>query len=137
MIEIADLESRISAAMSRIGKAVEGFGGGADISAEDLEQARKAAESAEETTRKASERAEAAEAEVTRLQAALEAEATAAGQLRERIGSLKSMKERQQERISELEAEVKAASEVRSADRAELDGLISALEPLVKEQTDA
>lgn len=136
MNEIADLESRISAAMARIGRAVEGFqAGGASL--EELEHARKAAEDAEAAARGAQARAEEAEAEVARLRQALEAETTAGGQLRERVGSLKSMKDRQQERILELEAELSAMADLRSADRDELDGLISALEPLVKEQTDA
>lgn len=137
MSEIAELEGRIAAAMARIGQAVEGIGAGSGVSAEELDQARGAAESAGNEARQATERAEAAEAEVARLIEALEAETTAGAQLRERVGSLKSMKDRQQERISELESALAEISEQRSADRQELDGLIAALEPLVREQTDA
>ncbi|NDR56374.1 hypothetical protein [Aliiruegeria sabulilitoris] len=133
MSEITELESRLAAAMERIGNAIEAFGAGepeAAVSAEELEQAQK-------SVSEAVQRAETAEAEVLRLQQALETETTAGAQLRERVGSLKSMKDRQQERITELEAELRALAEQRNADRSELDELISALEPLVKEQTDA
>ncbi|SDI25274.1 hypothetical protein [Aliiruegeria lutimaris] len=133
MSEITELESRLAAAMTRIGNAIEAFSAGepeAAVSAEELEQARKSA-------CEAVQRAETAEAEVLRLQQALEAETTAGAQLRERVGSLKSMKDRQQERITELEAELRAVAEQCSADRGELDELISVLEPLVREQTDA
>ncbi|WP_068110360.1 hypothetical protein [Tropicimonas marinistellae] len=137
MNEIADLEGRISAAMARIATAVERFEGDGTGSADALDHARRAAETAEAEARAALARAESAEAEVARLTQALEAESDAGGQLRERVGTLKSMKERQQERIAELEAELKAIAGLRTADREELDGLISSLAPLVEGQSDA
>lgn len=137
MSGIADLENRISAAMERIGHAVQSMDRATGVTPEELEQARTAFEAAEERTRLATEKAAEAEAEIARLQQALEAESAAAAQLRERVGALKSMKDRQQERIDELEAEVRTTLERRIEDRAELDGLIAALEPLVKEASDA
>ena len=133
MSEITELENRLAAAMGRIGRAIEGFDAGDPRAAETAEEL----DQAKANLTAATERVEAAEAEVQRLQQALEAETTAGAQLRERVGSLKSMKDRQQERIAELESQLTAIAELRGADRAELDGLIAALEPLVREQTDA
>ncbi|PRY22716.1 hypothetical protein CLV78_106258 [Aliiruegeria haliotis] len=140
MSEISDLENRISSAMERIGRAVQAFEPASNapgVPAQDLAEARASAEAAQAAEAEAATRAEAAEAEVSRLQEALEAETTAGAQLRERVNSLKTMKDRQQERIHELETQLYTQAESRDADRAELDGLIAALEPLVKEQRDA
>lgn len=73
------------------------------------------------------------EAQVLQLRQALEAEQTANSQLRERIDAMKALKERQQDRIAELE-EAEAALRARQAeDREELDAVIAALEPLLGE----
>ena len=78
--------------------------------------------------------APAASAEAARV---LEAGDSASAPLRQRIESLTAMKQELQERVTELEDEVRILIELRNADRAELDELIAALEPLVREQTDA
>lgn len=127
MSDIAELESRIAAAMGRIGQAVEAFTPAAATSPEELEEALAA-------VREAEARAEAAEAEAARV---LEAGEFATAPLRQRIESLTAMKDQLQERVTELEDEVRILIELRNADRAELDELIAALEPLVREQTDA
>ncbi len=130
MSDIAELEGRIATALGRIGQAVEAFSPGEAVSSGELEEARTAAQ-------EANARAEAAEADADRSRQALEAEVETGTQLHEHIASLNMMKERQQERIAELEAEVRMLVEQRGADRAELDELIAALEPLIREQTDA
>jgi chromosome segregation ATPase len=137
MNDIADLEGRISAAMARIGRAVEGFQPAGGTSAEDLDLARGAAEAAQAEARAALARAESAEAELDRLNQALETDAAAGDQLRERIDALTETNERQQERIAELETELQVVLGKQAADREELDGLIAALGPLVEEQTNA
>lgn len=141
MSDIAELEGRIAAAIERIGRAVESFdadaGSGSGVSAAELDAARAEAETARVAAQQAEERVGIAVAEAARLTQALEAETTASTQLRERVASLKSMKESQQERILELEAMLERLSAQRAEDREELDGLIAALEPLVQEQADA
>ncbi|SFB80834.1 hypothetical protein [Tropicimonas isoalkanivorans] len=134
MNDIADLEGRISAAMARIGRAVEGFQPAGGASAEGIDEARGAAEA---EARAAMARAESAEAEIDRLNQALETDAAAGDQLRERIDALTETNERQQERIAELETELQVLLGKQAADREELDGLIAALGPLVEEQTNA
>jgi len=137
MNDIAELETRISSAMARIGRAVEATSAGDGAQAEDLERLQQAAEAAMSEAESIRARAEGSEAEAVRLKALLEAETGEVARLQESLASTTALKDRQQERISGLEDELGAVSELRRADRAELDALIAALEPLVKEQTDA
>ncbi len=115
MTDISALERRLTAAMDRIGAAVASY----------------------DTTAGPSEEEQAAirglEAQVLQLKQALEAEQTANGQLRERIGAMKALKERQQERIAELEEAEAALKAKQAEDREELDAVIAALEPLLEE----
>lgn len=133
---LADLENRISSAMERIGRAVQQFEAPAGVSGADLEQALAAAANADAQAREAVERAEAAEAELAQLVQALETEATATAQLRDHVTALKATRDEQQERIAGLEAQLVATADRRKADRAELEKLIAALEPLVQEASD-
>lgn len=126
------LHARLGAAMDRIGAALAAADGGSegqtpDAARSEAEARVAAAEQAlEEARREAAERAQ-----------ALEAETAANAQLRERVGNLKDRKESQAARIAELEAERDALARARAEDRAELDALIAALEPLAKEQRHA
>ena len=137
MNDIAELEARIASAMGRIGQALQAAPMGGGVQAEEVEALRLAAEAAASEAETARARAEGAEAEAVRLKALLEAESGEVAQLQERLESMTAMKDRQQERITALEAETQALSQLRGNDRAELDALIAALEPLVKEQTNA
>ncbi|MGR3795206.1 hypothetical protein [Vannielia sp. SX4] len=116
MSDISALERRLTAAMDRIGAAVASYEAGqAGPSEEDLAAQR------------------GLEAQVLQLKQALEAEQTANTQLRERIDAMKALKERQQERIAELEEAEAALRAKQAEDREELDAVIAALEPLVGE----
>jgi hypothetical protein len=53
------------------------------------------------------------------------------------VQQLKARKRELETRTGELEAERDAAERARAEDRAELDALIAALEPLVEEQSHA
>lgn len=116
MDDITGLERRLTAAMDRIGHAVAAY-----------DTAPKGP-SEEELAAKA-----ALEAELAQLREALAAEQEASAQLRERIEAMKALKDEQQERIATLEAEAGALAKARADDRAELDAVMAALEPLVAE----
>ena len=116
MSEIKALEQRLTAAMDRIGRAMAGF---------DPQPAGPDEDTAAEIR--------ALEAQVLQLKQTLEAEQTANTQLRERLDAMKALKERQQERIGELEDAEAALKAARAEDREELDAVIAALEPLVEE----
>lgn len=131
MSDLTELERRLTAAIERIGRAVEGIEAtppGADP--DELDALRTRAEAAEAQAAKA-------ETELPGLRESLASVQTAAEQLREKVAQLEAMKDRQQARISELESAEEALRAQRGADREELDGLIAALEPLVKEQPNA
>ncbi|MFV0358291.1 hypothetical protein [Tropicimonas sp.] len=137
MEEITELEGRIISAMERIGRSVQQFEGTGGVSPEDLEQARAAFEAAEERAVGARTRAESAEAELARVAQALEAEAAASEKLHERLDGLKSARDEQQQRIADLEAQLRDSEAQRKADRTELDDLIALVEPLVREASNA
>ena len=124
MSDIAELEQRIAVAMDRIGQALQGFDPRAG--ADDAALAAAEAAGAEKA------RAE-ADVEIAGLKEALEAEQTANAQLRERVAAVKAKKDQLQERLSALETAEAELQHRRAADRAELDDLIAALSPLVKE----
>lgn len=115
MSDISGLERRLTAAMDRIGRAVAAYEPAQGPGEEEIAARR------------------ALEAQAVQLRQALEAEQTANTQLRERIDAMKALKERQQERIGELEDELAGLRAVRTEDREELDAVIAALEPLVGE----
>ncbi|MBT0956460.1 hypothetical protein IV417_03605 [Alphaproteobacteria bacterium KMM 3653] len=111
MSDISELETRISAAMERIGNAVGQLG--IDSGSE--------------------EAVKALEGQVLQLKEALETEQTASAQLRERIEAMRAIKDTQAVRIAELEAAQAELGAHQSADRAEMDVIITELERLVKE----
>ncbi|MEM1430891.1 MAG: hypothetical protein AAGG09_15655 [Pseudomonadota bacterium] len=137
MADIEDLERRLSAAMDRIGVALDAAPPGALVDAEMLALAHSERDAARVEAEAARAEADGALTEVEALKQALEAEAMAAAQLRARVDGLSETKDRQAARIAELERQTDAVEAARSADRAELDALIAALEPLVKEQRHA
>ncbi|WP_116131654.1 hypothetical protein [Tropicimonas sp. IMCC34043] len=135
MNEFADLEARLAMAMTRIGRAMDGLVAAPAATALDEAQAEAASARAEAEAERA--RGAASDAELARLQETLEAQARTESDLRQRIETLDATKVRLQERLVGLEAELEAVLDARNADRAELDELIAALEPLVKEGIDA
>lgn len=142
--DLVELERRVTAALVRIGTAVESMTGPDgvpqtlhDAALAEAERLRTEVDRAALDVKRATERAEAAEAEITRLNEALEAEATANAQLRERNATLKDAKEEAASKAAAAEQTLDSVREQQSSDRAELDALIAALEPLVQEQPHA
>ncbi|MEM0936078.1 MAG: hypothetical protein AAF646_14705 [Pseudomonadota bacterium] len=133
MADTAELERRLAVALERIETALDTPPAEPAEDTGALTEAQEQRDAALEAAEKALAEADDALSEVESLKHALEAEATAAAQLRERVQGLKELKDAQAERIVELEAEARMTAEARAADRAELDALIAALEPLVKE----
>jgi len=134
MADIAELERRLSVAMDRIGAALDSTQPGLQVDAEMLALAQSERDAALASAEAARAETDAALAEVAALKQALEAETTAMAQLRARVDSLSDTRDRQAARIAELEREAAEVAQARTEDRAELDALIAALEPLVKEQ---
>lgn len=138
MEQIAELERRLSVAMGRIGRALDALPAAeAGVPAEAFERACADAEAAQAAAASALERAKAAETDRARTQAELEAEAAAAEALRTEIAGLKELHDSQQARIASLEANIDELVSLRTADRAELEEILAALEPLIREQSDA
>jgi len=135
--DLEELEKRVAQALARIGSAVEGMGGPDGVPRETHEAALDTAERLRVEAVDATKRADTAEAEIARLKEALEAEATANAQLRERNAALKAAKDDAIGKADALERETAVIREARGADREELDGILAALEPLVKEHSDA
>jgi FtsZ-binding cell division protein ZapB len=131
MSDIAALESRISVALDTIGTLLGDFEPVREITQETLEQACAAASLAARS--EAHGLLDAAHAEIEGLRATLEAEQLAISQLHERVATLKAKMERQQEQSIKLETQNDLLHQQQMDDRSELDDLIAALEPLVKE----
>lgn len=124
MSEIAELERRLTAALDRIGGAVDEFDAGGAASEEQLDAAYDDGAARARTQ---------ADAEIAGLKEAIAAELTANAQLRERVAALKTKRDQLLERVAQMERAEAQLKADRIADRAELDDLISALTPLVKE----
>ncbi|MFT4783248.1 MAG: chromosome segregation ATPase [Paracoccaceae bacterium] len=131
MSDIAALESRISVALDTIGTLLGDFDPVQEITQETLEQACAAASLAARD--EAQGVLDAAHAEIEGLRATLAAEQSAISQLHERVATLKAKMERQQEQMIKLETQNDLLHQQQMDDRSELDDLIAALEPLVKE----
>lgn len=131
--DVTQFENRIHAALDRIGTAVAKYEPATGASEDALEEARQAGIAAGQE--QAQEALDRFAAEISQLKEALDAEQTANAQLRERVQVLKVKKERQTERAKELEAQSLELQDQQRKDRAELNDLIAALEPLVEEAT--
>lgn len=135
--DIAELETRISAALGRISQAASALDRPDGVPQEVHDAVVAELETLRRELSATEKRAATLDAEVARLQEALDTETTANAQLRERNVALKASKEAAQGRSNELAETLAGLQDVRKADRDELDALISALDPLVKEQPHA
>lgn len=126
--DIAGVERRIDAALGRISAATSALDDRAAMRG--LTEARDLALIAEE---KARAEADMLAEKIARLEEALETEALAMEQLRDRNQTLKQAKDDAMTKVHELESAIEQIRSVQAADRAEMDEVIAALEPLVKE----
>lgn len=156
MTEIADLERRISAALDRIGAGLGGLGapvaegpGEAEVQQmhDAIEAERTVSAQLEERVKTLHEQRDALQAEVDGLKAASHEANTQVQQLRKTNqhlqASLQTLREASAAGVEPhlinqaMMSELDGLRSVRDADRAELDEILGALQPLLKEPQDA
>ncbi|QUS35733.1 hypothetical protein [Falsirhodobacter algicola] len=131
MQDLVELERRIARALERIGTAAQSLQGDAAESRavqEEREVNAQLAERLRVVKEKSSERIEALEAEVASLSEQLETLRAAAGELHEQLSQMRG---------DTTPAEIQSLQALRASDRAELDSILSALEPHVSKAEDA
>ena len=157
MNDISELERRITAALERVGRAMDKLGavsagsaGGEDAAAlaAELEAERVANAQLEERVRAIKEKQETTvaglQAEVTRLRAAVESRDGALQRMRgvnaELRDTNRALREANAEGLAEphlvnssMMSELEALRAAQAADRAEIDDILATLEPVLKE----
>ena len=156
MTEIAELERRITTALDRIGAGLDGLGGGGDDAA--LQELREALDAEKTVNAQLEERVKSLheqhdarvkelETEVARLKtSALEANGQVQSMRRANQHLQATLQNLREAAVAGVEphlinqammSELEGLRSVRDADRAELDDILGALQPLLKEAQDA
>ena len=158
MTEIADLERRISAALERIGAGLEGIGAPPPVAEgpgeAELQQMQDAIEAERTANAQLEERVKTLHEQRDALKAEAEALKSASNEARNQVQQLRKTNQHLQASLQTLReasaagvephlinqammSELDGLRSVRDADRAEVDEILGALQPLLREAHDA